>query len=713
MEASAGYSPQLVDTLPNLTEMEVFLIHIFNSYVFLRNLKYPYYNWKSITDKWAEYDRVYEVRAKSDRNDYEYRGFSNIVFPDFHANIETLKTKEMNTLFNGADQFEVHPVKDSTTEDAILAKKLVKHNFDMVASYENEVRKIIHDRQLYGTYFAYIPYVEEIISERIEVDYMTNPVTGDPILDAFGNPQQTMPHMIEVTKASKKYTDLRHINLKRVYLHPRVENIQDQEAIFINIKKSYSELLQMEQEGIIGPGKAEYIKTFFTEFNDPDLDRAEDEQFVGGYSNMQVAERNARVYNLYLTFFWYGDTLQERKMYQCIWIRGISIVGINEIPEKKHPFIMGNYIKTPGSCYGVGVGDEQYPVYIAKCARYNQVYDLSTLEIKGGGFKDATALPDFNGMVPGEFKDVVGLTQMRSTGGSPVLTWQEIRGAAPSRTGLEPIASLDEAMQNGTGAFNVMKGTATDTDIDKTAKGIELTMNAGNERVNSYLADFEEDFFKEYATRIYDNYQEFLTPDDISSYFEEDELKYIDEKTGKEQPINIRESLADVDFEFLAAKKASEAEVTIGKIMRLIQIYMTIGQADQGFAQLIQGNIDRFYLIKKITESVGVIEFEKLFPKFNPTAQLLQATQQLQQESQTNQGLMMGLDMLKQRLTEQGNRSALIILDQIESMLTGKAPQVPPQLPATGGQDGTGQGGQPTGMATTQQAQPQPLPAAA
>ena len=52
-------------------DMKNFLCDTLQSYIGLRDLPYPYYNWSSITQKWNEYERCYDSRHyNNNQKDY-------------------------------------------------------------------------------------------------------------------------------------------------------------------------------------------------------------------------------------------------------------------------------------------------------------------------------------------------------------------------------------------------------------------------------------------------------------------------------------------------------------------------------------------------------------------------------------------------------------------------------------------------------------------
>lgn len=628
------------DVLPN---MEKHLGDILEAYIDLRKLPEPYYNWNTLTDKWAEYDRCYEIRAKKDREEYEYQGNSNIMLPDYHATIEIIRTREVNALFSNKDMFEAKPTKVSKSEDAVIARHLVKHNFDIAPDFRSEVDKVIQDRLNYGTCFARTSYTVDEVKHKV----MSNKVLdedGQPVL-IDGVPQIELEPYEAYEVTEKKYTSFEHLDTKKVYIHTRIEKMDNQEAVFVLAQKSYKELLALEADSLIAESMADYIKDYDPSSEDGDISDANDSR---SEDDTTVTVDGAKVYDTYIVYFYYGEG-DDRSLYEAFYLKDDKIVGLRKSPVENIGEIIkkDTYISIPGYAYGIGLGDEQYSSYIAKNARFNQIFDLSSFEIKGGGFKDPQLLPNkaFASAKPGKFDNIPGLSALLSAGAKPVLTWAELGGKAPSATGLDVIGLLNESRQHGTGATNLLAGMPTDSEVDKTATGIQTAISAGNERINANLSKFEAGpMIKGYADTCYKNYQEYLEPAaDLPIMLDPEELVYTDEM-GNQVPINFPDVLLDIDFTFTAVKRVVEAEKNIGKMMRLMQ---TLGQIVAQTAmikpelgQLIVDKVNWEYVIEDLARNIGVGDLDRLFPDFNPIKELTdlqaQMAQIVQQSEMTN-----------------------------------------------------------------------------
>lgn len=649
------------------TEMQTYLEDTLQNFIDLRRLPEPYYNWDSLTDKWSEFDRCYEMRAKSDRADYEYKGASNIVLPDFHANIETLKTREMNALFSGADQFDAIPTKYSTSEDAIIAKRLVKQNFKLVEDFRNENEKVVQDRLVYGTCMARAEYTEDEIKHQVMID---------DVLDEDGNPTeidgiaQKTPEPYEAWEIKlKKYTDFEHIDLKRVYMHNRIEHMKNHECVFVFQKIAYPELLAMEEDGLISNGMADYIKDNTQEVTDPDLDDAEDSR---SEDDNEMDHDVNRVFDIYITLFYFGKG-EERKLYEGIYLKDDKLAGLRIHPAANigEVLIKECYISIPGHTYGIGVGDEQYPSYISKCARFNQIFDLSSFEIKGGGLKDPRLIPNktLNDIMPGQYVDVPGLAAHLKDGTKPLLSWADMATKRPSESGLTVVDHLNEAMQRGTGATNLLSGMPTNSDVDKTVGGIKTTIDAGNERVNAYLGRYEQGILKRYAEICYKNYQDNIVPqEDLPAMFDDVDLTYVG-SNGETTDISFPDYLTDIDFTFIAVKRVVESEKTIGKMTRFLgliaQIVGQVAEVMPGLAVMVIEKLNWEYVITEIARSVGLTDLDRLFPQFNPIKELIETKEQLMQTGQKCDTMAQGIETAIQQFENDGNEAAIQVIAQI------------------------------------------------
>ena len=554
----------------------------------------------------------------------------------------------MNTFFSGADLFETKALKYSKEEDAQLAKSLVKYNFDVLDDFRSEVGSVDLDRLKYGTYVAYTPYTVDEVKQRTILDYIIND-EGLPV-EIDGIPQKTAPYEAHLIR-EKKYTDLKYINLKKIYIHPRVKDIQKQVAVFLQVEKTYQDLLEMEKDGFLGEGMADKVKGNYQDVIDAEV-KASDQEIAGD----ETTEEEVKVYSIYISYCHFGD---EGIVYQSVFMGDGDLLGVQEFTNEKYPFVKGQYIEQEGF-YGLGVGDQIYPAYISKCARFNQVFDLSTFEIKGGGFVDATSLPSFNNMVPGKFQKVVGLSALMSQNGRPTYTWAEMRGARPSSTGLEIVGMLDLALQSGSGATALLSGMPTQSQVDKTASGIKATIEESNARINAYLENFEESFFKAYAEMCYENYKDNLVPEeDLPILLDPEEFTYIDNKTGETKTVEFPDVLNDVDFTFVAVKRVLESEATIGKIQRFLGIMGNVLQVNPEFGQMMMSQVDMKYLVEEIAKSVDIGDLDKLFPQVNVVQQLMDTQKELQTVAGQNEMLSTASEAIVQKLTDAGEQSAL------------------------------------------------------
>jgi hypothetical protein len=650
-------------------ELSIYLYNMIKTYVNMRNEPQPYYGFASLTEKWQEYDRCYMVKAKDNRQEWEYQGFSNIVTPDFFESIDIKVSKEMKSLFNGAKLFTTKPSKYSNLQDAILAQRLVEHNWDRIAAFQTEVRKLARDRRVYGTWFAYTPWtVDEEVVEEIAGE--TEDETGE---------------IVELIK----YTNLQQVSTKRVYLNPNVENIQDQEGIIIQITYSYDQLLNMEADGIIEVGMADYVKDRYRNFTgDEDLDTDTTDSI--NEEGTTVVDRNLLSYKLWLAYFKRG-TGKSRCVYEAIYMWNDKVLGCREyINKKRYPIKKGVFHVIPDFAYGIAQGDIIYPTYIAKCARINQVFDRETLEILGGGFKDAQSLPSFAGRKPGVFQNVNGLQAITAQGGKPVITWGELDGSRPASTALEIVPMLDRMMRSGTGATETLAGMPTHSQVDRTAAGLTLVAEQAEDRIGSELALFEDEFLRCFAEECYDNYQKFLIPEvDLPKMFDEEELTYTD-ATGVTQPIIFSKMLRRVKFVFLSAQRVIDKEEKIGKINKLLVFLQQLGMSVPAIGQLLTEKTNFEYLVTEYAAALDITDMDRLFPKFNAIGELLKTRTQLKQSEMQAQMMGMGLQEVQQKLQEIDDGAALNIIGDVmqkmQQMQQGQQQQqqAGPQQPVMG-----------------------------
>jgi hypothetical protein len=362
-------------------------------------------------------------------------------------------------------------------------------------------------------------------------------------------------------------------------------------------------------------------------------------------------------------FFKFGEG-DDRRIYECLYLQDQKIIGLMEYKGDCYPFLKACYIPISGYFYGVGVGDEIYPSYIAKCARFNQVYDLSTFEIKGGGLYDPEFIPKFDTLSPGDWRQVPGLASKLSNGQKGFVSWAEIRGARSSGSGLDVLPYLNEALQSGSGATALLAGMPTSSDVDKTASGINIAIKESNARINTYLENFENDILKMYAIRCYKNYQDNLIPEeDLPQMLDPQELMYMNEM-GQQVKYDIGASLLDIDFTFQVAKRVMEAEEDIGKTLRFLSILQQISMANPELGQAMAQKVDYVFLIKKIANDIGFADLDRLFPENNLAMELIETQKQAEGLAMENDVLKQSMDEVQGQLQQQGNQAGMDAMNQ-------------------------------------------------
>lgn len=651
-----------VDNPIDRTDLEQYFAHALRTFIDLRAIKSPYYGFESLTDKWKEYDRCYRIEAKGTRNNHEYDGWSNIVTSDFHESIEIKRAKEMKALFGGADLFTTKATKFSTLSDAAMARRLVEYNHDRIDKFQSENNKAILDRRKYGTAFVYTPWkVEERYVNTVSLPFKQNK-DGDIATDKSGKPiSDNKLNDFEITE-EVKYTDFKHIQTKRVYLNPNIEDIQKQECIFIMCTFSYSELKIMELEGTIDKDMADYVMENYRDYHSElgDDDDAKVNEDAGS-----MYDRKLKSFDLYLTYKKIYDEDGRCHLYECIYMWRDKIIGMREYPTTKIPLLKTCFIPVADYAYGLGQGDQIYPLYIAMCARINQVFDLETKEIKGGGFVDSEALPAMSSWAPGQWVRVNGLSAKLSTNGKPILTMSEMDGSRPASTALDIVPILERKLRGGSGTTEIMSGQPTHSQVDRTAAGLTLIAEQAEDRLGSELLIYQDEILKEHAELAYDNYGRFLIPEiDLPKMFDEEDLYYVDNR-GQKQPISISGALRKVTFTFLAANRVIDREEKIGKITRFMQIIMQMASVSKELGNLLLEKTNFLYLIQEIADSLDITDLDRLFPGFNPIGELMKERAANDQLSAQNNAMQQGIQMTLQKLSEIKDQSAIDIIQDV------------------------------------------------
>lgn len=648
------------------TEVSAFLKDTLSHYRDLQSLQNPYYGFTSLRDKWNEYERCYNVQAKTEdeKTKRDYKGFTDVVLPDFHEKIEIIRTREVNSLFSGADQFTTTPQRNTSEENARLAKLIVKYNFNCV-NLRTETSCLSLDRLMYGTFQAYTPFcTEEIVTEET-ITYRTDPETGKALL-VDGVTQITLPYKAKVTR-TLKYTKLERLFIGDVYINPEIDSVQDQPAVFIRMKKSYAQLLKMEQDGQLFAGEADVIKELY---NRPSVvDSSSSKRDSKMTTETDPPNKEITIFEVFLCYFWKEDKNDEMCLYESIFVDNSHIAGYTKVETKKIPLIKGVYIKGRGY-YGLGMGDEMYPVYMAKNTRMNQVIDKSSFEILGAGGYDPQYLPaNFTRFKPGEYFAMPGLAGIRQAGGDPILSVNKIMGDARASMGIELLNYMTEAIQTGTGANQLLAGQPTNSQIDKTVGGIKAVISQSNERINAYLKDFEDQLLKEFAVLCYENYQHYLDPmKDIEKMLDLEDLTYTND-AGEEQVMTLVSGLNKVDFVFTATKQIVESEEEIGKFERFLRIMGELVRTVPIIGEQLIKETDFKYVIKKLGFDLEIGDLDKLFPKVNYVQIITELQKQLADTQTQLQMQSMAVRAVKQKLAQDQQTSALDSINEVEGAI--------------------------------------------
>jgi hypothetical protein len=597
-----------------------------------------FFGFRSLDKIWEEMDLKYRGLPRRKRNKkYEYAGQSNIVTGEFHKTIDVMVDKWMQALFSGAQLFSVAPTSHSSYEDAHLARLLVKYSMDRVENFQTETRKAALASVLYGTCFVYAPWEVREKYRASELLYYTS--------DADGNPDQPSdePELFEIYDEIK-LTGFQNINPKRVLINPDVADIQEQEVVYIKQTVAWSELLEMEADGRIDKGMAERL--------------------LGEYvSDETVDDNRLRAFNIYIVFKRMQFEDGGKKLYEIIYAEKPQLIlGLRPYLCERIPLLKSNFIPQDDNAYGISLGQIIYSTFTAMCGRLNQVFDAGSMQILGGGFYDSDllSLGDIKKQEPGLYIGVQGLRQALAS--KSILSFRELSGAHPASIGLDVMAILTRAIQDGSGITNTASGMPTNTQADKTFRGMELLAQEADTRIGASLAIFESEVNKKYAEFAYDNYMRFLDPaEDLPKMFDLEQLTFVD-SNGQQRQVRFGENLRDVEFVFDAAIRIVDRDIKIGKMQRFLQAMGMIGQMQQA---LISLGIDPRYFAQEIAKQLDFVDLDVMMPpNMSPQARLQQVMQQMRQIQVFAEAQQKILALTREKLQQGNDRLGLIALEQ-------------------------------------------------
>jgi hypothetical protein len=630
------------------------------TYITMQNLAQPFFGYRTLPDKWNELERCYRGHAKNKRDKkHEYAGYSNVVTGEFHKTINVMVDKWMRALFSGAQQFSVKPSRHSAFEDAHLAQLLAQYSMDRVDGYENEVRKVAFSTVLFGTGFAHIPWTVTEEYRGVETLYAEKSADGSP-----GRPSDE-PEMFEIYDEIK-LTDFRSIDPRKVYLNPDIADLQDQESIYIKQSVSWAELVEMEADGIIDQGMADFMLEHTEDDSNENKNNKNTNAATGGDNRLLA-------FDIYLVYKRMQFADGQKRLYEIIYAGGPKkILGLRPYLYEHIPMLKSNFIQIDSKAHGLALGEIIYSVFLAMCGRLNQVIDAESMQILGGGIYDSDLISEneINKAAPGIYIGVPGLLQYLSGNASPVLSFQKLSGAHPASVGLDVMAIFNRSIQDSSGITNTVAGMPTNTQADKTFRGMELLAEEADVRIGASLELFEADIPQKYAEAAYDNYTRFLDPQvDLPRMFDQAQLTYMTAQ-GQQMPVRFGENLRQVEFVFNSAKRMIERDARIGKIQRFVEIVGVIGQASQMFSSL---GIDAYYFIQEIARQLDFVDLDVIMPPEQaPLARLQQMQAQAQQLQTINQAQTEFIEALRAKLSGMADQSGMIAMMQAQKEIEQK-----------------------------------------
>jgi hypothetical protein len=285
--------------------------------------------------------------------------------------------------------------------------------------------------------------------------------------------------------------------------------------------------------------------------------------------------------------------------------------------------------------------------------------DSNTGKVLGGGFydKNLVSKKDLENFAPGIMIGIAGLSSYMAQNAKPIISYEEITQSHAAQLNLSIIPLLTRAIQESSGITNIISGTPTNSQADKTFRGMELLAEESDDRLNSSLVLYEDNILKKYAEYTYDNYVRFLNPQiDLPQMLDKESLYYTD-KNGQRLPVHFGENLRYVTFIFENAKRVVNREIRLGKKQRLLQSISMIGQMKPILDNI---GMDTDYLLKDITKDLDIADIDLLFPpEMTPAMRLQQAMQQLQVLQMTHQLMNQAIQATLQQLQQTNDQYAI------------------------------------------------------
>ena len=96
----------------------------------------------------------------------------------------------------------------------------------------------------------------------------------------------------------------------------------------------------------------------------------------------------------------------------------------------------------------------------------------------------------------------------------------------------------------------------------------------------------------------------------------------------------------------------------IGKLMRYLQFLMQAAQVNPRYAQRIEKELDMNYVVKTVGEQMEVDDMDKLFPNYNPTAEIAELEEAVEGLSSENNFFKQAYQNIMNRIDKLGDESA-------------------------------------------------------
>jgi len=515
---------------------------------------------------------------------------SKLYMKETFKSIDAIHPVFMDMLFMKGNPYRIAGV-DGTVDDqqAMIYERLIKVYIEKMDAYIT-MDDFVRDELIYGTAFAKMYWDYKTVEYEDTEIYETeeqNSVMGIPLRG-----KKKAKRNVKKKRISRNVPRLERVDYKDIFVGTRSTNLQEFPVIH-RTWQSYDQLVAKNDACMYSTGVSLYdnlkdVKRYLEGGQGRDADQQET---ITNEQNQQIGLSENTPEAKYLELNEAGDieileywTADNSRIYTVAG--GLVLIRNASNPFSHHlkPFLYANYIRRPGSIFGIGVCELCAQGQELLNTSVRQQVDNNTLANNITLLADRAADIDFD--------------QIKTNPGGVILCDKE-----PNERLLDKITQLNftkvnagdlinlaiSEIQEVSGAGRMMQGTYESGAIRSSGQA-RMMMGASGKRIGGKVVTHEEMFLKPFVRMLYGLMQQFLTENEIINVMgQQEDLKYV--------KISRLDIMKDLDFTPVGSRQLIEMEQTVHQMNNFLAI--TAGDPDAKFL------INKRYLYKKIWNNIS------------------------------------------------------------------------------------------------------------